>query len=108
MKEYRVPHFPQNPRSRVNALSHFEQNRLLSGTFGSSRICFSGSADGSSGSAISPAPNCVRELREVDRRLERRDPVRDAGDEPVLALIPDDRETFIAAAGDAAAVLTLV
>jgi hypothetical protein len=50
----------------------------------------------------------VRELRDVDRRLERRDPVRLAGDEPVLALMPDDRVLPIALTAVAAAVLTLI
>ena len=107
MKDYLVPHLPQNPRSRDNALSHFEQNRLLSGTFASTRICFSGSVEGNSGSAIKPAPNCVRELRDVDLLEDRRDPVRLAGDDPVLALMPEDRVLPIAPTPVAAAVRTL-
>src|SRR5580700_9526202 len=84
MNEYLVPHLPQNPRSRMRALSHLEQKRLLSGTFASIRTCFSGSVEGRSGSVINPAPSCVRELREL-REVERRDPVRLAGEELVLA-----------------------
>jgi hypothetical protein len=48
----------------------------------------------------------VRELREVERPV-RREPLRLAGEEPVLALTPEDRELFIAPTGDAAAVRTL-
>ena len=104
-----MPHLPQKPRSRGSAFSHFEQKRLLSGTLGSSSICFSGSVEGRSGSAISPAPNWVRELREVDLLEDRREPVRVAGEEPVLALMPEERVLpAIAPAPGAAAVLTLV
>lgn len=108
MNEYLVPHLPQKPRSRVSAFSHFEQNRLLSGTCASASTCFSGAVEGSSGSAIKPAPSCVRELREVDRELDRRAPPRLAGEDPVLALMPDDLVLMAAPIAVPGAVLTLV
>jgi hypothetical protein len=84
MNEYFCPHCPQNPFSRVSGRSHFAQNRLCSGTFGSARIAFSGSVEGSSGTEINPAPKLRRVLRE-ELRVDRRDPFapRATGEDPV-------------------------
>lgn len=51
-------------------------------------MAFSGSVDGRSGSVISPAPSCLRVVRE-DEWLVRRDPLpaRLTGDEPVPVVI---------------------
>src|SRR5215469_7111191 len=101
MNEYFWPHWPQNPRSRVRGRSQRKQKRLLSGTFGSVRIDCSGSAAGSSGTEISPAPRFFRELLDGPRETERRepDPLRSAGEEPVA--VETAALLFVAAFGAA-------
>ena len=83
-----MPHLPQKPASRFSGASHLAQKRLRSGTVGSSRIARSGSTDGRSGSVISPAPSCLRVVRELDREV-RREPASDrlSGDEPVPVVL---------------------
>jgi hypothetical protein len=99
MNEYFWPHFPQNPKSRFSGASQFEQNRLCSGILRSGRIVFSGSVEGSSGSVISPAPSCRRDVLDDECRV-RREPcaARLTGEDPVPVMIDREPVPFFAAA----------
>ena len=56
----------------------------------------SGSIEGRSGRVISPAPSCLREVREVEW-LPRREPAdpRASGDDPVPVVIADGVERLL-------------
>jgi hypothetical protein len=99
MNEYFWPHFPQKPKSRLSGASQFEQKRLCSGIFRSGRIVFSGSVEGSSGSVISPAPSCRRDVLDEECRV-RREPcaARLTGEDPVPVMIDREPVPFLAGA----------